>query len=379
MQVICEKESCFGCTSCICICPVEAIKMESDIEGFKYPSIDESICIQCNRCKNVCPALKSKKSINNQYFYAVKANDSIRKNSASGGAFKLIADYILCQKGYIIGATIDEKIKIKHIIVSTLEESNKLQGSKYVQSELGRIFIKVKSLLDKGKFCLFSGTPCQVFGLKSFLGKEYKNLVTVDLICHGVPSPSVYEEYIKWIEKKVNKKIVNFQFRNKDINWTDYAVTIKYDDGDIKTATLSSLSFMKLFSKNLILRPVCYSCPFANLNRQSEFTVGDYWGCEKYYPNFYDKNGVSLLIVNSEKANNMCNAFFETAEIKQIKKEEALQNMLLKPTHVNKNRKKFFKLFNEKGYKKVAQKYGENNFYGLMKLIRKRFKNIRKE
>lgn len=215
-----DKSRCCGCSACMNICPNNAIKMKIDNKGFKYPIVDDEKCVNCGLCDKVCPYNNeyTKKEIYNKSvaYGGWNNNDEIRKNSTSGGIFSAISKYVLDNNGLICGAIYDDNLKVIHEIVDNIENLKKINGSKYVQSDMKDNFKKIKKYLEDGKLVLFSGTPCQVSGLNSFLGKEYENLYTCDIVCHGVPSPKVFEKYKKELEKAKNSEIININFRDKE-------------------------------------------------------------------------------------------------------------------------------------------------------------------
>ena len=218
MNKICDKDKCCGCHACINICPKNAITMETDIGGFKYPVIDQSKCIKCGMCKKVCPVLinkvNSKKDIIS--YACFNKNLSERLNSSSGGIFVLLAKQIIKRKGVVFGASFDQNFEVRHSWIETENDLNQFMGSKYTQSTIGNTYKKARDILDKGKYVLFSGTPCQIEGLKSYLRKDYDKLITQDIICHGVPSPKLWKKYIEYQKQKHGENMKSISFRNKD-------------------------------------------------------------------------------------------------------------------------------------------------------------------
>lgn len=371
MDKICDIEKCTGCTACFCVCPINCIKMKRDKQGFLFPVIDYDLCLNCHLCRSTCPNNIKKNENNNQTFYAVKSRDDIRIDSSSGGAFSIIALYVLSKGGHIYGASYNEKNEVKHIMIDNIDELNSLRGSKYVQSELGEVFNNIKFDLENQRICLFVGTPCQVAGLKSFLKKKYNNLITCDLICHGVPSREIFSKYLETVYKQYGA-IDCIKFRDKLVSNKGYAVTVKSKNG--KKISYSSLlqSFVELYSKNVMLRPSCYECEYANLERCGDFTIGDYWGCKTYYPDFDDGLGISLIITNTEKANLVWDKIKANCTYLKIKEEEALQNMLKRPSPKSSLYEKFWDDYNNNGYVYVARKYANYNLKGKIKMFIKK-------
>ena len=303
MRNILEKFACTGCNACFNSCPVSAIHMIENAEGFKYPQIDSDKCIKCGLCEKICPAINKRtiKEKNIKSVYAVSANDKIREKSSSGGVFTLLANYFLENQGYVCGASFNRDYsKVKHIIINKKEDLYKLQSSKYVQSDIGLVFKDIKALLQENKKVLFSGTPCQVEGLKRFLNKEYANLLTVDVLCHGAPSPKVWREYLKEISQ--DKEIKEITFRDKKNGWQGpLLLNIQYKNNTHYKAMSNVDAYYQAFLKNLILRKSCETCQFTNLDRPSDITLGDFWGIGKFNRKLNDRKGLSVVVTNSSK------------------------------------------------------------------------------
>ena len=343
--------TCCGCTACYAICPKSAITMQEDSEGFKYPAIDKSKCIDCGLCCKVCPLDKKLENvITPAVSFACTAKDeNFAKQSSSGGVFPLLTNMFAEQQAVIYGAAFDNNWKVKHIRVNDIDELKKLYTSKYVQSDMGDSFKQVKHDLDIGKEVLFAGTPCQVAGLKSYLSKEYNNLTTVDFICHGVPSPAVWRSYIKEKAVNLNSKIIDISFRNKKDGWKNYYFRIKTEDGNITYEKASDNIYMQSFLKDLYLRPSCYDCKFKTLNRASDITLADFWGVEKVLPEMYTEKGVSLCWSSSDNGNRILCKALEDMVYKKVDLQDAIRHnpSAIKSVNVHKNRDKFFKAFAE--------------------------------
>ena len=310
MEEICKKEDCYGCYACLNICPKNAISMEHSLEGFLYPNIDNSICINCGLCKKVCPVIEFKafsKPID--VYSGWSTNEEVRLNSSSGGAFTELSRIILDKSGIVFGCTFDNNtLTAKHIFIDDIKDIYKLQGSKYIQSNIGHTYKKVKDFLTNGIYVLFSGTPCQIAGLKKYLGKNYDNLFTVDLVCHGVPSPLIFKDYIDFIKKKYNfQKINDVKFRKKDFSWIYYNMEINGDSSSGKLKYVGTYyrdPYLRGFSRDLFLRNSCHTCKFANFNRVSDVTIADWWNYKKKCKKDigFQYKGVSLLLFNNEKS-----------------------------------------------------------------------------
>ncbi len=335
-------DDCAGCGACINACPKNCITMEINDEGFAYPVIDYKKCVRCGKCLKVCPALNKKESIE-PMCYAVKASDDVRLNSSSGGVFYHLAEKVLNKSGIVVGAAFDENMKLNHIVVDKKKDLIKLQGSKYLQSNINDIYKVVKDYLKEKKLVLFSGTPCQVKGLKLYLGKEYNNLYTVDIICHGVPSPLVYQKYIDKLENS-NNKVMEYNFRNKDIGWKEFSTKINYQDGTTTREKFSDNIYMKGFLRNLYLRKSCYNCQSNKFASGSDITLGDFWGIQEVMPEFDDDKGASLVFINSKNGEDLFNSTKKKFTIKKVKLSEVIKynKALFMPAFINKNRSNFF-------------------------------------
>lgn len=365
----CKDSRCTGCTACEEICPTKAIKLSKDAEGFLYPEVEEGKCIQCGRCAEVCQIVGNVVPVNEkQVIYAVKNTDEIRKKSSSGGVFAALAALIFRENGIICAAGMNEDFTVSHMFAENEEERRPMCGTYYVQSDLRGVFGRIRKLLKEGRKVLFVGTPCQVQGLQCYLGEKPENLLTCDIICHGVPSPEVFDSFIKMLKSRGELKA--FHFRDKSLGWRGYRVSAILN-GKCVTDKLWLQSFNVLFSHNVINRRSCADCRFTSFERCSDITIGDYWGVEKHHPDFEDNLGVSLVLCNTNKGKE----FFERLPkltIREITREEAVQNSLKKSAVTSSLRHAFYHTLEHDGYMKAIKKYGEYNFKGyLKKLIRK--------
>lgn len=360
---ICDQEKCSGCGACHLRCPKNAIAMKEDEDGFLRPIIDETKCIQCGLCKKVCQHNSQLQSISNQKYYAVKQSPVIRSTSSSGGAFKTMAYSVISNGGVVIAAELDRDWRIKHKVATELDAVNKQGKTYYVQSNAFEQFQNAEYLLNKGLTVLFVGTPCQISGLKKYLNQEYSNLITCDLICHGVPSPKMFNTLIKYLRSKGDLSELNH--RDKSIGWKGYTVTAVISGKKYKnTGWLKAYNVM--FSHGLINRTSCFQCQYSSYNRPSDITIGDYWGVENHHPRLSDRLGVSLVMVNTEKGKTFFNNAFTRCEIVELEKRETAQNALLRPQ--NKPKKRLGCLIAmEKSYEHAAKKYGEWNIKGYIK------------
>ena len=326
MIVIKDTKDCCGCNACAQRCPKHCITLQEDHEGFLYPKVNINLCIECGLCEKVCPVLNqgTKKEPLNVYA-AINPNEEIRKESSSGGIFTLLAEKVILENGVVFGARFDENWEVRHDYTETIEGLAAFRGSKYVQSRIEDNYLKAEKFLKEGRKVLFSGTPCQIAGLKKFLKKGYDNLLTVDFICHGVPSPKVWRMYLDETckililqngkksatspstskDKKCYIKAINF--RDKTLGWKKYSFFLKLDpafiqDGKNTKELLEPFSkniFMKAFLLNIILRPSCYRCPSKKGKANSDITIADYWNIQQVLPKIDDDKGISLVLTNT--------------------------------------------------------------------------------
>ncbi len=363
----CEDDRCTGCGACVECCPVNAISMRNR-ELFSYPMIDKENCIGCGKCNRVCQIFNKKNDKLVQSFWAVKNSDEIRANSSSGGVFPSLAQRVIDMGGFVAATSMDSDFCVRHSITSNYSEIKKMSHTFYVQSHTTGIYSQIKMLLKKKKNVLFVGTPCQVKGLLLFLGEYYSNLYTVDLVCHGIPSPEVYKSFILFLKER--GKLSEYQFRDKSIGWRGYTESavinsIKYS----KNTWLCS--FTNLFSHNLINRKSCAECSFSNMQRCGDITIGDFWGVKKKNKFLDDDKGISLVICNTKKGNDLFNAIDFPIK-KKITREDAKQNSLVRPSKSSTKRMRLIRMYQKNGYNAIARVYGENNTIGKFKMILRR-------
>lgn len=327
MSQLADKYICSGCHACYNICPKNCITMETDSEGFLYPHIDERRCIDCGRCGEVCPVLHEYRGNKKGQAYAcINRNEEIRMKSSSGGVFNLIAEWTIEHSGIVFGAAFDKQLNVKHIEVESEKDLYKLRGSKYLQSRIGDTYKTTERYLKQGRIVLFTGTPCQISGLKAYLGKEYDNLIMQDLICHGVPSPDIWQKYLVYQEKAHSCPIDRESlpvFRLKSKGWKRYSVSFNLLNDTEYQETLDKDMFMKAFLNNLCLRPSCYNCHSKSLERESDITLADFWGVENLLPDMFDDKGTSLVFINSEKGRRLFEKVAANTIFKEIDIDEA--------------------------------------------------------
>ena len=304
MIKIADKTKCCGCGACMQVCPKGAIIMQADSEGFLYPLVNEQECIKCGVCLKTCPILNNKKQEFLPKVYVAKnKNTEVQKQSSSGGIFSILADYILDQNGVIFGAAFNKNWEVYHRFIEKKEDLNLLRRSKYVQSNTLETFKETRRFLEEGRQVLYTGTPCQIAGLKSFLNKHYNNLLTADIICHSTPSPKVWEEFLKQNYQK--EKIRKIDFRDKKDGWDKSKLLFYFKGGKVEPQNREMSPFRVGFGAALFCRPSCHKCYFKDNNRFSDFTMGDAWGYKDYAPEMFDKNGLSVIFVNNKKAEEL--------------------------------------------------------------------------
>lgn len=355
-------KDCTGCYACVSACPKACIRMEENKEGFWYPKIQEEQCVKCNLCEKACPVLskipnhKTEKDI---HIYAVTHTDEkTRAASSSGGAFSALAETVLEQGGVVFGAAFDENYDVHHIFVEKVEDLPKLRGSKYVQSRIGKAYEQAEAFLKEGRPVLFSGTACQTSGLLGYLGRDYENLYTQDLICHGVPSPMVWRKYLEYRQTLERSKIKKIFFRDKGHGWHNWHLAIDFENGTHYAQSQFQDKMIVSYLRGKCSRLSCYDCKFKQKCRTADFTLADFWGIQDFAPELDDDKGISSCYVNSEKAQQL----FERAKI-HLKVTELDFNMavsgnlaMIESEHLPENRNDFLKEMKRKPFEMA---YGE--------------------
>lgn len=371
-----NKYECTGCSACEMICSQAAISMKIDEEGFVYPVINQSKCIHCMKCLHVCPLKKSINQVEYEYpidVYAIKhKSNNIRINSSSGGIFTAITDEILRRKGVIYGASYNNEMKVVHKSAYNEEKRNEMRSSKYVQSDIAKVYYQVFDDLRNDKEVAFFGTPCQTAGLISLLNslnQDCSKLIVIDIVCHGVPSPLIWNDYLSYIEKTRNRKVTNYIFRDKQQGWRGYKVRVEYNDGKNENGNEQSdlLLYTKLYITNKVTRPSCYKCIYANTKRPSDIMIGDYWGIEKKYKYFDDNLGVSLVYLNSKKGIEYFNKISSDLTILKSNIEDSLQMNLTQPTPEPVDRKEFWRDYKNMGFLYAAKRHTRKSIYRRIK------------
>lgn len=311
-----SEARCCGCSACFAICPKHCISMKESKEGFLHPVAEAENCNDCGLCESVCPVLaKHSPQSPPETVFAAKLRDEVRrKQSSSGGVFSLLAESILEEGGVVCAARFASPLHLAHDFCTDKADLPAFLGSKYVQSDMGDCFRGIKKYLSEGRKLLFAGTGCQIMGLKAFLGKKYEGLITMEVICHGVPSPALWRKYLRDICERQGiaaEELSSVEFRNKDYSWHRYCMKIKANNETIYRKNLYDDPYLKAFLANLTLRNSCHNCPAKGFVSQSDITVGDYWGVDKHHPQTDDDKGVSCLLVR----NTSLLSFFDEIKI----------------------------------------------------------------
>ncbi len=352
-----KREECCGCTACEQICPQHCITLTPDDEGFLYPQINLERCIDCHLCEKACPVInQNKERTPIEVYAAYNKNEEVRKSSSSGGIFSLIAEEVINKKGVVFGVKFDEELNVSFDYTESFKGLNQFRGSKYVQASLNNTYKQVLDFLKDERLVLFTGTPCQIAGLKSFLKKDYPNLLLVDLICEGVPSPKVWRKYLQEETEKQLKKnksqspisetiIQKFTFRDKSKGWKQHGITFQIVDQRSKTSIPVSIyrdsAYLQALFHYVILRPICYTCPFKKCKSHSDITIADYWGINILHPEMDDDKGTSMVFINTEKGKS----FFQidnTVYLKTEYEESFYHNNVITSVKKHSNRDRFY-------------------------------------
>lgn len=359
-----KKEDCSGCSACYNTCPTNAICMKPDEEGFLYPVIDQALCVDCNNCVNVCPLTQDGNYKNENIpviLVAKHKSEEVLMMSTSGGIFTAISDAILGEGGVVYGAEYDNEFHVLHKRAENYEQRNSMRISKYVQSNMGEIFQEVEKDLVDNKKVLFTGTPCQIAGLKAFIGHSSlaDNLYLCDLICHSIPSPLVWEDYKTLLEKEYGGRLTSVKFRTKEIDWSRESSKKAFLFTTSQSEQVhNDTRFYKLFfEEKTIMRPSCEKCRFTDIHRASDITIADYWGIEKYAPEWMDKKGVSIILINNEKGEELLRKCSDEVKYEKRPKEEALteQQRLSEPVKFPEGRNKFWEDYKKYGFEYIIE------------------------
>lgn len=385
IHLVTDKSSCCGCGACNDVCPAKAIEMTQDDFGFLFPKINEEKCVHCKRCLSVCQYhAKVERNSPLQSYAAACGDDDVLMHSASGGCFYALADAFLQEGGAVIGCAYenrDGRLMVHHTVAQNAANLRRLQGSKYVQSNTAGIYEQVRTFADRDVPVLFSGTPCQVAACKRFLGKEYNHVLFVDIICHGVPSLKLFQDYVACLEKKRNVRIKEIVFRDKTKGW-DLKGSITYEKGNgvySKSFMTGASSYYSLFLKGQTYRESCYSCPYAGQDRCGDITLGDYWGIEKAHPRYLkanggrldEKKGISCLLVNTDRGREFIGKYARNMVLLPSEFERvALYNAQLKhPSQKGESRDAIMGIISTQGYEALEKWYYDQ--IGMKKYVYK--------
>lgn len=373
-----DKAQCCGCSGCASACPKGAIVMKADSEGFPYPSVNMDLCINCGICKNVCPILNplsKSRSASPKAYAAYSRDEETRKESSSGGVFSLLAEHIISQNGVVFGAAFDESFQVYHLGIEDISQIPLLRCSKYVQSRIGDTYKQAKQFLEEGRLVLFTGTPCQISGLYNYLSKDYDNLYTQDIVCHGVPSPKLWEKYLAYWSNRFSSSVKSVSFRNKIKGWKNFSIVIGFENNKKYIKHHREDLLFKAFLDNKNLRPSCYECAFKGIERPSDITLGDFWGYWNLYPDKNDDKGISLITANSQKGLSLWQAVESKAVSHSVDIMKASDNnsAMTKSVPRPEKRDSFMKDMEQMPIDTVLKKYSSES---LAKKIKRRIKRI---
>ncbi|MCM1218484.1 MAG: Coenzyme F420 hydrogenase/dehydrogenase, beta subunit C-terminal domain [Lachnospiraceae bacterium] len=363
---ITDKVDCCGCNACGDVCAHNAISFKTDIEGFWYPVVDKEKCIDCGLCDKVCPVINIGALKKNDYEHpqqsiaAINRNMRIRWNSTSGGAYTALAEGVLGQGGYVTGAVYNKEFLVQSLVSNKVDDLEKLRSSKYLQSNCEGQYRTIRELLRKGEKVLACGTPCQMAALRSFLRKDYENLIIVDFICRGVNSPKVYRKYLDSLERKFGGKVVYVKAKNKELGWRNLTRKVVFDNGKSYYGVFMDDDFRRGYHTNVFCRPSCYSCRFKDFPRIADITIADYWGIEKVNKNLDNNIGTSMILLNSKKGEQYFEQIKNKLEFEYLPFETILGGniALMKSIEAAKiDRKQFFEDLDKATFEDVTKKY----------------------
>ena len=365
-----DKKDCCGCHACASICAKHCITMQSDEEGFLYPVVDKDACTDCGLCEKVCPIINQSEPRKPLKVYAAKnKNEEIRCQSSSGGIFTLLAEKVINEGGVVFGARFDENWNVVHSWTDTIEGIAAFRGSKYVQSTIGGTYREAKEFLKQGRKVLFSGTSCQITGLKKFLRKEYDNLLAVDVVCHGVPSPKIWREYLESLHIS---NIGTISHKDKATGWRGYSFSVKNTEGElIYTENASRNKYLRAFVSNLTLRPSCFLCPSKSGKSLSDITLADYWGVEHLLPQMDDNKGTSFICVNTLRGVDIINQLDVMFINVDYQESIPYNSCIVKSTSEPVERQSFWTDYMVRGIKALPKVKRENVIMRIVKKILK--------
>lgn len=363
MITIEDKHDCCGCTACETICRANAITMVPDTEGFLYPHIDTTLCSNCGLCEKICPVINRDKCTSTTLplnTYALHNKDyDIWFKSSSGGVFNALGKYCIEHGGIVYGAEYNDNFIVVHKKECDSQGLLKFRGSKYVQSDIRGIYKDVKDELLSGRLVLFSGVPCQIEGLKNYLIKKYDNLITVDILCHGVPSPMIFAQYIDFIKKYSIFRLTDINMKDKTFGWGYQNLRLMYGSFFSEFNSQISNLWNKIYYDHIVTRPSCHKCRFKNLHRPGDLSIGDFWGIEKQHPDFYSHHGISLLLINSEYGHQIWDYIKNKFEYIESNTSKCLQPVLDHSIPEPDDRKDFWEQYHNCGFDRtIKNRYG---------------------
>lgn len=362
---------CSGCMACMNACPKDAISEKLNDNGFIYPFVDKDKCINCGICYNVCDFKDEKKedlTVFEAYSLVVKDKETLY-NSTSGGAFTAISDIVLNQGGVVVGAIMESDFTVHHVIAENNHERDKMRGSKYVQSDIGLIFRKIKEYVNNDRYVMFVGTPCQCAGLENYLGIDRDKVLIIDFLCHGVPNNFLFKEHIKYLEEQIGKKIKDYSFRGKKYGWTAAVQYITLNNNK-EIALLKNQVWRSFFSSSISLRSSCHNCKYRSYHRYSDITIADFWSIEKF-TNKKDEKGVSFVLVNTDQGKKILNETKKTSILNKYKVDDILFRISTKPCS-SKKAEEFWEIFHKKGYSALVDHYYQPSLYRKFRFIVKK-------
>lgn len=388
MIEITGKKDCCGCAACESACVHGCISMTLDEEGFIYPSIDALKCVNCGLCDKVCPIWNIP---DDNYINEVMAAKNIDKDerflSSSGGMFYLLAEQIIKDGGVVIGCRFNDQMEAVHVVAETLDELKPLMSSKYVQSDTRGIFIVARTLLREGRIVLFSGVPCQVAALKNYLLRPYENLITIDILCHGVPSPKIFKEYREALEERYGDKVEQLSFRHKEKSWKRLYINALFKNQRRHFLYSGYDSYMQLFLSDRLQRPSCFYCPYNTLTRPGDISLGDFWGIGKKHYDFDDNKGISMVLINNDKGREIWEkvSSHTTHFVSDIETAIEGNKVLVQHLPSIKGRDEFYKYYTKNGYDAAIAKFAPEAskpyqlYYNFMRKCRDIIRRIKRE
>lgn len=371
MERITDDLRCTGCEACSNVCPLGCIFMQPDTEGFFRPSIDQARCIECGKCVQTCPVNRDQTPVAPlQAYGSFSLEENVRRTSSSGGVFFALAASVLRRGGVVFGAAYsDDYYSVSHIAVERSDDLWRLQTSKYVQSRISDSYLRAAHFLRAGRLVYFSGTPCQIAGLKAYLGKNFDNLITQDIICHGIPSPSVWTAYLQHIEAEAGARICNLTARSKEYGWRRYALSCLFTNERRYIQPNQTDPYLLGFQRNLFLRNSCHACNFKEGKSGSDLTIGDFWGLSRLLPHFDAENGVSLVLVNTDQGRALFEAAAERLLCEAVEPEKALSGnpAYARSAVASASREAFFASYSNQGVVKAIELCLKKNETGIFR------------